>query len=61
MGLGSFFGGGSTDLSGSTTIRGAQVGGEQLPEDVPQGSRQIGTLDGQPVFETPDGRRLVAE
>lgn len=38
-----------------------QAGGEQLPEGVPQGSQKIGTLDGQPVFETPDGRRLVAE
>lgn len=38
-----------------------QAGGGQLPEGVPQGSRKIGTLNGQPVYETPDGKRLVAE
>lgn len=32
-----------------------------LPAGVPEGSRKIGTLDGRPVYQTPDGRRLVAE
>lgn len=35
-----------------------QQGGAGLPEGVPIGSRQIGTYQGKPVYETPDGRRL---
>lgn len=32
-----------------------------LPEDIPAGSRKVGTSNGNPVYETPDGRRLVVE
>lgn len=34
----------------------------QLPEGVPEGSQRVGaTQNGNPVYETPDGRRLVVE
>lgn len=32
-----------------------------LPEGIPKGSRQIGTSKGIPVYETPDGKRLIVE
>jgi hypothetical protein len=42
---------------------------EELPQQgqggivptLPQGARQIGTSQGRPVFETPDGRRFIQE
>ncbi len=32
-----------------------------LPPGLPAGSRQIGTSGGKPVYQTPDGRRLIQE
>lgn len=32
-----------------------------LPEGVPQGSQQIGTQNGNPVYETPDGQFIIVE
>lgn len=37
------------------------AGGEALPTGIPQGSKQIGTSKGKPVYETPDGKRLIVE
>lgn len=34
---------------------------EKLPAGVPAGSRQIGTSGGNPVYETPDGQRVIVE
>lgn len=34
---------------------------KNLPKGIPQGSKQIGTKDGNPVYETPDGKRMMAE
>jgi hypothetical protein len=31
------------------------------PAQLPQGSRQVGTSRGKPVFETPDGQRFILE
>lgn len=50
------------DLSGGFQVpdREAQSGG--LPDGVPPGSRPIGrNAEGSPMFESPDGRRLVVE
>lgn len=32
-----------------------------LPKGLPAGSKQIGTSKGKPVYETPDGKRFIAE
>lgn len=34
---------------------------EDLPEGIPSGSVMIGTSGGKPVYQTPDGRRLIVE
>ena len=34
---------------------------EPLPEGIPQGSEQVDSLDGKPVFKTPDGKFMVVE
>lgn len=47
---------GDLPQAGSTT-----QGGTAAPEGIPEGSQQIGTLDGKPVYETPDGRQVVPE
>ncbi len=33
----------------------------ELPKGIPKGSTQIGTSGGNPVYETPDGKRLMVE
>lgn len=33
----------------------------KLPPGLPPGSKQIGTSGGKPVFQTPDGKRFIAE
>lgn len=38
-----------------------KAGGGGLPEGVPEGSKQIGTKDGKPVYLTPDNRRLLVD
>lgn len=40
---------------------GQQGGAAALPAGVPPGSKQIGTSKGKPVFETPDGKRLIVD
>lgn len=35
--------------------------GEQLPKGVPAGSKLIGTSGGKPVYQTPEGKRLLVE
>lgn len=32
-----------------------------LPKGIPEGSKQIGTKDGKPVYQAPDGKRLMVE
>lgn len=35
--------------------------GSGLPQGIPQGSRQVGTSGGKPVYEAPDGKRYIVE
>jgi len=35
--------------------------GAGLPQGIPAGSKQIGTSNGVPVYETPEGKRLIVE
>lgn len=43
----------------SQAIAQIRGGAAPLPPGVPAGSKQIGTQKGNPVYETPDGRKLV--
>lgn len=36
-------------------------GGGNMPKGIPQGSRQVGTSGGKPVYEAPDGKRYIVE
>lgn len=38
-----------------------QQGAQALPDGVPPGSTQIGTKNGNPVYQTPDGQRLMVQ
>lgn len=35
--------------------------GGNMPKGIPQGSRQVGTSGGKPVYEAPDGKRYIVE
>jgi hypothetical protein len=35
--------------------------GGNMPKGIPQGSRQVGTSGGKPVYESPDGKRYIVE
>lgn len=37
------------------------AGGGNIPKGVPQGSKQVGTSGGKPVYESPDGKRYIVE
>jgi hypothetical protein len=41
-------------------IEGASGGGN-MPKGIPQGSKQVGTSGGKPVYESPDGKRYIVE
>jgi hypothetical protein len=36
-------------------------GGGNMPKGIPQGSKQVGTSGGKPVYESPDGKRYIVE
>ena len=36
-------------------------GSGNMPKGIPQGSRQVGTSGGKPVYEAPDGKRYIVE
>jgi len=40
---------------------GLSSGLAKLPAGVPQGSKQIGTSGGKPVYQTPDGKKLIVD
>jgi hypothetical protein len=33
----------------------------QLPKGIPPGSKQVGTHEGKPVYQSPDGKRFKVE
>jgi len=40
---------------------GQTASGSILPKGIPQGSKMIGTSGGKPVYQTPDGKRLIVK
>lgn len=48
-------------VPGTLELLGQGQEAPEQPEGLPEGTKQVGTLDGKPVYQTPDGRTLVME
>ena len=57
-GAGAGYGLGAPAMAGGGS---GAVNSAGIPQGVPQGSRQIGTSGGKPVFQAPDGKRYIVE
>jgi hypothetical protein len=49
------------NLYGGRLGQSSPAGGGNMPKGIPQGSRQVGTSGGKPVYESPDGKRYIVE
>jgi hypothetical protein len=38
-----------------------KIEAQQLPQGIPEGSKQVGTYQGKPVYQTTEGKRLVVD
>lgn len=48
-------------LYGGKLNRPSESSAGNMPKGIPQGSKQVGTSGGKPVYESPDGKRYIVE